>query len=122
MSYAEIQGSRAGRDWIASVGAEDRSATGLGPCFLNRPGSMYTTLSHLQSAIRVALQKGQLCRVYLESLVACWPNISDEMRSEKVAQFAAQYHWSVTMRHLPSLGLVAEFHAAGAPAKIESAL
>ena len=73
---------------------------------------MYSTLPHLQAAIRSALQKGALCRIYLETLQACWPNLSPEARTEKVAQFAAQNHWRVTYRTLGNLGLVAEFEKA----------
>ena len=71
--------------------------------------SMYTTIPHLQSAIRVSLQKGQLCRVYQESLNACWPHLSDDAQADKVARFALQHHWVVSFRQLGSLGLVAEF-------------
>lgn len=70
---------------------------------------MYTTLPHLQSAIRTQLQKGAVCRVYHESLDACWPNLSDSVRMEKLTQFATQNHWHVTCRTLGNLGFVAEF-------------
>jgi len=76
---------------------------------------MYNTLPHLQSAIRASLQKGELCRVYKESLNACWPNIPVELRAEKVAQFAAQNHWVVGFRDLGHLGVVAEFRKADVP-------
>jgi len=81
---------------------------------------MYTTLSRLQSAIRSRLQKSQSCRIYNDSLFACWPNIPDHVRSEKIAQFAAQNHWSVTVRELAGFGLVAEFSPAGATSKPKS--
>jgi hypothetical protein len=70
---------------------------------------MYTTVPHLQTAIRGTLQKGVLCRIYPESLDACWPNLTPEARTQKVAQFAAQNHWNVTYRTLGNLGVVAEF-------------
>jgi hypothetical protein len=72
---------------------------------------MYTTPIHLQSAIRTALQKGQLCRIYHDSLVACWPHLPDELRAQKVAAFAAQNRWSVQLRTLGNMGIVAEFEA-----------
>lgn len=70
---------------------------------------MYTTVPHLQTAIRGSLQKGALCRVYAESLDACWPHMTPEVRSQRIAQFAAQNHWQVNYRTLGNLGLVAEF-------------
>jgi hypothetical protein len=70
---------------------------------------MYTTIPHLQSKIRTALQHGQLCRIYAESLTACWPRLSGDLLMEKITQFAAQNHWQVTFRNLGNLGLVAEF-------------
>ena len=73
---------------------------------------MYSTLPHLQTAIRQSLQKGQLCRVYKESLSACWPRLPEEVLSERVSQFAAQQHWAVAFRNLGALGLVAEFQKA----------
>jgi hypothetical protein len=73
---------------------------------------MYTTLPHLQSAIRTALQKGAMCRVYKESLNACWPNLPENVQLEKLTQFAAQNHWNVTCRTLGNLGVVAEFEKA----------
>jgi hypothetical protein len=76
---------------------------------------MYTTLPHLQTAIRSSLQKGVLCRIYAESLDACWPNMTPETRTEKITQFAAQNHWNVTYRSLGNLGTVAEFVKEGSP-------
>ncbi len=73
---------------------------------------MHTTIPHLQAAIRLSLQKGQLCRVYKESLDACWAHLSDEEQAEKIARFAEQHHWSVEFRDLGPLGLVAEFRKA----------
>jgi len=73
---------------------------------------MYTTIPHLQSAVRLSLQKGQLCRVYKESLNACWPRLSDDEQAERIAHFAAQNHWEVNFRLLGPLGLVAEFEKA----------
>ena len=70
---------------------------------------MYSTLPHLQTAIRSSLQKGALCRIYAESLDACWPHLTPEIREQKIAQFAAQNHWDVTYRTLGSMGMVAEF-------------
>lgn len=70
---------------------------------------MYLTLSHLQSAIRIALQKGQLCRIYQESLDACWPNHTPEAKAQKIEAFATQNRWVVTHREIGSLGIVAEF-------------
>jgi hypothetical protein len=70
---------------------------------------MYTTLPHLQAAIRAALQKGAVCRIYKESLNACWPNLPDDVQAERVAKFAAQNRWNVTCRMLGNLGRVAEF-------------
>ena len=74
---------------------------------------MYSTLPHLQTAIRSSLQKGALCRIYAESLDACWPHITADVRAEKIAHFAAQNRWSVTYRTLGSMGFVAEFAKAG---------
>jgi hypothetical protein len=74
---------------------------------------MYSTIPHLQTAIRSSLQKGVLCRIYAESLDACWPNIAPEVRTQKVAVFAAQNHWNVNYRALGALGLVAEFAKEG---------
>jgi len=79
---------------------------------------MYSTLPHLQSAIRSSLQKGALCRVYQDSLDACWPNLSREAQAEKVAQFAAQNRWSVNCRVLGGLGIVAEFVKAAQAAPV----
>jgi len=79
---------------------------------------MYTTLPHLQSAIRLSLQKGQLCRVYKESLDACWPHLSDDDQAERIARFAAQHHWVVSFRQLGALGLVAEFEKADSGAHV----
>ena len=73
---------------------------------------MYSSIPHIQSAIRSSLQKGQLCRVYKESLDACWPRLQEEEQAERIAQFAAQHHWAVTFRRLGALGLVAEFRHA----------
>jgi len=70
---------------------------------------MYTTLSHLQTAIRTQLQRSEICRIYKESLNACWPNMSDNAQLEKMTQFATQNHWSVNCRTLGNLGVVAEF-------------
>jgi hypothetical protein len=70
---------------------------------------MYTTLSHLQTAVRQALQKGALCRVYAESLNACWPNLPGEEMIARIERFAAQNHWTVSFRQLGNLGSVAEF-------------
>lgn len=70
---------------------------------------MYTTIPHLQSKIRATLQHGQLCRIYAESLNACWSRLSGDLPKEKIMQFAAQNHWQVTFRDLGNLGLVAEF-------------
>jgi hypothetical protein len=74
---------------------------------------MYTALPHLHAAIRTALHKGALCRVYKESLDACWPNFTEDVRAERIEHFAAQNHWVVSFRHLGSLGGVAEFEKAG---------
>jgi hypothetical protein len=70
---------------------------------------MHAAISHLQSAIRTSLQKGQLYRIYQDSLTACWPNLSDESRAARVAEFAAQNRWSVCLRNTAHLGLMAEF-------------
>jgi hypothetical protein len=70
---------------------------------------MYSSLAHLQTAIRISLEKGPVSRIYNESLIACWPHVSDDVRTERIAQFAAQNHWSVALRNLGALGLVAEF-------------
>ena len=70
---------------------------------------MYSTLPHLQSAIRQSLQKGTVCRIYPESLIACWPNVSAQERTSRIERFAAENHWQVAFRELGSLGLVAEF-------------
>jgi hypothetical protein len=70
---------------------------------------MHATLSHLQSAIRTALQKGHVCRIYQDSLLACWPRLSEEVRTEKILQFAAQNHRSVNLRAVGNLGIIAEF-------------
>ncbi|HSI15277.1 MAG TPA: hypothetical protein VK961_24730 [Chthoniobacter sp.] len=74
---------------------------------------MYSSLPHLQTAIRSSLQKGALCRIYPESLDACWAHIAPESRAQKVAQFAAQNHWDVNFRTLGAMGMVAEFVKAG---------
>jgi len=79
---------------------------------------MYTTIPHLQSAIRLSLQKGQMCRVYKESLDACWPHLSDDAQAEEIAQFAMQHHWVVSFRQLGPLGLVAEFQKADESARV----
>lgn len=73
---------------------------------------MYATLPHLQTAIRTSLNKGGLCRVYEDTLSACWPHEQEERRFEKVSQFAQQNHWAVTFRRIGALGLAAEFHKA----------
>jgi hypothetical protein len=70
---------------------------------------MHTTLPHLQAAVRQALQKSTFCRIYPESLTACWPNLSTEERTARLERFAAQNHWTVAYRHLGNLGEVAEF-------------
>jgi hypothetical protein len=70
---------------------------------------MYSSLPHLQTAIRQSLQKGALCRIYPESLTACWPHVSPQERANRVERFAAQNHWQVAFRELGNLGLVAEF-------------
>ncbi len=79
---------------------------------------MYTTIPHLNSAIRLSLQKGQLCRVYKESLDACWPHLSDDEQAERIAQFAMQHHWAVRFRKVGSLGTVAEFEKADSGAHV----
>jgi hypothetical protein len=73
---------------------------------------MYTAIPHLQAAIRQALQKGPLCRIYPDSLAACWPNLSAEERTLHVENFADQNHWQVVIREAGSLGTVAEFSKA----------
>jgi hypothetical protein len=73
---------------------------------------MHSTLPHLQSAIRQALQKGPVCRVYPESLNACWPNLPDEEQLNRIERFAAQNHWRASIRILGNLGAVAEFSKA----------
>lgn len=70
---------------------------------------MYSSLAHLQTAIRSSLQKSTQCRIYAESLDACWPHITPDVREQKIAQFAAQNHWCVTYRTLGAMGFVAEF-------------
>ncbi|EDY21244.1 hypothetical protein CfE428DRAFT_1537 [Chthoniobacter flavus Ellin428] len=70
---------------------------------------MYTTLPHLQSAIRTQLQRSEVCRIYKESINACWPNLSDNAQLEKMTLFAERNHWSVSCRTLGNLGVVAEF-------------
>ncbi|MEP6667916.1 MAG: hypothetical protein ABJF10_02120 [Chthoniobacter sp.] len=70
---------------------------------------MYSTLPHLQAAIRTSLQKGALCRIYEDTLLACWPNLSADSRTLKIDYFAAQNHWSVNYRELGAMGVVAEF-------------
>lgn len=75
----------------------------------NPPPVMYSSLPHLQSAIRQSLQKGIVCRIYPESLLACWPNLSAEERASRVENFASQNRWQVSFRELGNLGLVAEF-------------
>jgi len=75
---------------------------------------MYTAIAHLQTAIRQALHKGAICRIYPESLDACWPGISAEERTARVERFAAQNHWQVTIREVGSLGVLAEFSKAEA--------
>ncbi len=70
---------------------------------------MHAAISHLQMAIRTSLQKGQLYRIYQDSLNACWPNLSEELRAARVAEFAAQNHWAVTLLKTTHLGLMAVF-------------
>lgn len=70
---------------------------------------MYSAIPHLQTAIRQSLHKGALCRIYPESLEACWPGISPEERTARVERFAAQNHWQVAIREAGALGIVAEF-------------
>ncbi len=76
---------------------------------------MHTTLPHLQSAIRLSLQKGELCRVYRETLDACWPNLTEDAQCDIIARFAAQNRWTVTCREIGRLGLVAEFQKGEVP-------
>jgi len=73
---------------------------------------MYTTIPHLQTAIRSSLLKGQLCRVYKESLDACLPPLADRDQMERISEFATQHHWAVEVRTLGALGVVAEFRKA----------
>ncbi len=70
---------------------------------------MHAAISHLQTAIRTSLQKGELCRIYQDSLTACWPNLSEELRAVHVSEFAAQNRWAVTFRNTTHLGLMAIF-------------
>ncbi|HEY3901961.1 MAG TPA: hypothetical protein VGM54_25325 [Chthoniobacter sp.] len=70
---------------------------------------MYRTILHLQSAIRTSLQKSPRRRIYRESLHACWPDLPEHERAQKIADFAAQNHWNVTVGDLGNLGVVAEF-------------
>lgn len=70
---------------------------------------MYRTLSHLQSALRTSLERGDLRRIYQETQLACWPDLSDAQRAEKIVRFATENGWSVTFRDDESLGIVAEF-------------
>jgi hypothetical protein len=76
---------------------------------------MYRTILHLQSAIRTSLQKSPRRRIYRESLQACWPNIADQERAQKITEFAAQNNWQVTVGELGNLGLVAEFSKTDGP-------
>ena len=70
---------------------------------------MYSSIVHLRSAIRQTLEKGGICRIYQDTLEACWPHVPPDLRHDKIGQFAAQNHWAVTVRNLASMGLVAEF-------------
>jgi hypothetical protein len=70
---------------------------------------MYSTIPHLRSAIQQALFKGELCRIYRESLRACWPNLADPDRRAAITQFAAQNRWEVSFREVTGLGELAEF-------------
>ena len=78
---------------------------------------MHAALSHLLTAIRTSLQKGELCRIYQDSLNACWPDLPDEIRETRIAEFAAQNHWAVTLRKNVHMGLLAEFTKIGEPAR-----
>ena len=69
----------------------------------------YTTLSQLESAIRLSLRKGQAFRVDKDSLDACWPGLNDDAQAEKIALFAVKNDWVVSFRRLGPLGTVAEF-------------
>lgn len=73
---------------------------------------MHTTVTHLQSAIRTALLKGELFRVYQDSINACWPTSSMEKQNALVDQFANQNHWIAEHRTLGHLGPVVEFRKA----------
>jgi hypothetical protein len=70
---------------------------------------MYKSLPQLQSAVRTALEKDPQCRIYRESLQACWPNVPDDERAEKIAEFASRNRWTVLVRTVTGLGCVAEF-------------
>ena len=74
---------------------------------------VHRSIPHLQSAIRTSLQKGHFCRVYKDSLNACWPDLSDGAQLEKIGEFAAQNDWVVSFHALGSLGMVAEFEKPG---------
>jgi len=78
---------------------------------------MYRTLSHLQSALRTSLERTDLRRIYQETLAACWPDLSDAQRAEKIVDFATENGWSVTFRDDESFGVVAEFSNASSPKK-----
>ena len=69
---------------------------------------MHATVPHLRSAINQSLHKGALCRIYKDSLDACWPG-PESLRRLGVAQFAERNRWDVEFREIGALGLVAEF-------------
>jgi hypothetical protein len=70
---------------------------------------MYRTNLHLQSAIRTSLEKSPRRRIYRESHHACWPDLAENERAQKINEFASQNHWKVTVGDLGNLGVVAEF-------------
>jgi len=78
---------------------------------------MYSSLAHLSSAIRTSLNRAAVCRIYKDTLDACWPNLSDQAQADRVEKFAGQYHWTVSFRQIGSLGLVAEFQKADVAAE-----
>jgi hypothetical protein len=51
-------------------------------------------------------------RIYRESLHACWPDLPENERAQKITEFATQNRWKVTVGDLGTLGVVAEFSRA----------
>jgi hypothetical protein len=64
----------------------------------------------LASLIEITLQTREVCRVYSDTLSACWPEARDsDTLTEKICSLAGEHRWEVEFREFGKTGVAAEF-------------